>query len=77
MYGKSIGDTEAFQKVKRNWLYHQRQKNCYVQGALILQEPIDISPGIELLTTPSAEQAESALTGGEWGCTFHLYFLIC
>lgn len=61
MYGKSIGDTEAFQKVKSNWLYHQRQKHCCIQAALILQEPIDISPGIELLTTPSAAKAESAL----------------
>lgn len=64
MYGKSIGDTEAFQKAKNNWQYHQRQKHCSIQVALILQEPIDISPGTELLTTPSAEKAESALTGG-------------
>lgn len=75
MYGKSIGDTEAFQKVKSNWLYHQRQKHCYIQVALILQEPVDISPGTELLTTPSAEKAESALTEGEWGCTLHLDLL--
>lgn len=75
MYGKSIGDTEAFQKVKSNWLYHQRQKHCCIQAALILQEPIDISPGIELLTTPSAAKAESALAGGDRGCIFQLYFL--
>lgn len=74
MYGKSIGDTETFQKVKSNWLYHQRQKCCYIQVALILQEPIDISPGIELLTTPSAEKAKSALTGEEWGCMCHFGF---
>lgn len=75
MYGKSIGDREAFQKAKNNWQYHQRQKHWYIQVALILQEPIDISPGIELLTTPSAGKAECALTGGEWGSIFHFYFL--
>lgn len=74
MHGKSIGGTETFQKVKSNWLYHQRQKCCYIQVALILQEPIDISPGIELLTTPSAEKAKSALTGEEWGCMCHFGF---
>lgn len=74
MYGKSIGDTEAFQKVKSDWLYHQRQKHCYIQVALILQEPIDVSPGTGLLTTPPAEKAESVFTGGEWGCTLHSDF---
>lgn len=36
-----------------------KTKQCYIQAALILQEPIDISLCVLLLTIPSVEKAKS------------------